>query len=138
MPFEIYVPLTLSGLGVLAVALCLYLFVTVKAQMRALERCMRREREELEAQVRVALEAAGDGREALREIEQAVEELREANAARPPTAPPRPGINLNVRSQVLRRHRQGEQPVEIARSLGLPQTEVDLLLKVNRLMMETP
>ena len=44
--------------------------------------------------------------------------------------PPRSGLNLNKRSQVIRMSRRGEQAEKIAASLNLPQREVELLLKV--------
>ncbi len=47
-----------------------------------------------------------------------------------PPIPPRSGLNLNKRSQVIRMSRRGEQAEKIAASLNLPQREVELLLKV--------
>jgi DNA-binding NarL/FixJ family response regulator len=41
-------------------------------------------------------------------------------------------MNTSRRSQVLRMHRRGERPEQIAAALGLPQNEVDLLLKLQR------
>jgi hypothetical protein len=48
---------------------------------------------------------------------------------------PRPGLNLSKRTQALRMHRQGEPPDQIATSLELPLQEVDLLLKVHRIVI---
>jgi hypothetical protein len=50
-------------------------------------------------------------------------------------AAPRAGMNLNKRSQVLRLHRQGEAPERIAATLDIPRQEVDLLIKVHRIVM---
>ena len=47
----------------------------------------------------------------------------------------RPGMNLSKRSQVLRMHRRGESPDQIATSLEVPRQEVELLLKVHRIVM---
>jgi hypothetical protein len=44
-------------------------------------------------------------------------------------ARPRPGFNLNQRSQALRMHRRGETREPIARSLGIPLQEVDLSIQ---------
>ena len=44
--------------------------------------------------------------------------------------PPKSGLNLNKRSQVIRMSRRGEQAEKIAASLNLPQREVELLLKI--------
>lgn len=45
------------------------------------------------------------------------------------------GLNLGKRSQVLRLHRSGDSPAQIAAALGVPQQEVELLLKVQRIML---
>ena len=49
---------------------------------------------------------------------------------------PKPGLNLSKRSQALRMHRRGEAPEQIAEALELPLQEVDLLLKVHRIVIE--
>lgn len=48
---------------------------------------------------------------------------------------PRPSLNLAKRTQALRMHRHGEPDVEIARKLDLPRQEVDLLLKVHKIVI---
>ena len=50
-------------------------------------------------------------------------------------AAPRSGLNLSKRSQVLRMHRNGEAPDRIAAALAIPQQEVDLLIKVHRIVI---
>jgi hypothetical protein len=59
----------------------------------------------------------------------------------PPVAPspglPKPGINLCKRSQALRMHRRGEGADQIASALELPRQEVDLLLKVHRIVLSS-
>jgi hypothetical protein len=50
---------------------------------------------------------------------------------------PRPCLNLSKRSQALRLHRRGESPEKIAAELQLPRQEVDLLLKVHRIVLST-
>jgi hypothetical protein len=47
----------------------------------------------------------------------------------------RPALNLTKRSQALRMHRQGDPPDQIAAALDLPRQEVDLLLKVHRIVL---
>jgi hypothetical protein len=49
---------------------------------------------------------------------------------------PRSGFNLNKRSQVLRLHRRGDGTDQIAGALEIPRGEVDLLLKVHRIVMD--
>jgi hypothetical protein len=45
------------------------------------------------------------------------------------------GVNSTLRSKVLKMHRLGQSPERIAGSLRLPQGEVDLLVKVHRIVM---
>jgi hypothetical protein len=47
----------------------------------------------------------------------------------------RPSLNLSKRSQALRMHRQGQPPEQIARTLEIPRQEVELLLKVHRIVL---
>jgi hypothetical protein len=48
---------------------------------------------------------------------------------------PKPGMNVVKRAQALRLHRRGDAPADIAAALELPRQEVDLLLKVHRIVM---
>jgi hypothetical protein len=50
-------------------------------------------------------------------------------------ASPRPGLNLSKRSQALRMHRRGDPPDQIAVALDIPLQEVDLLMKVHRILI---
>ena len=50
-------------------------------------------------------------------------------------AQPKPGLNLNKRSHALRLFRRGEGAEQIATALELPRQEVDLLLKVHRIVI---
>ena len=56
-----------------------------------------------------------------------------SNGAQIPTL--RAGLNLSKRSQALRLYRQGEAPDRIAAALEVPLQEVDLLLKVHRIVI---
>jgi hypothetical protein len=59
----------------------------------------------------------------------------------PPVAPPpglpKPGLNLSKRSHALRMHRRGEAAEQIAAALDLPRQEVELLLKVHRIVLSS-
>jgi hypothetical protein len=48
----------------------------------------------------------------------------------------RSGMNLNKRTQALRQFRLGQAPGDIAKSLDMPKMEVDLLLKVHRIVSQ--
>jgi hypothetical protein len=64
-----------------------------------------------------------------------LQEIRREAASATAPALPRPGLNLSKRSQALHMHRRGAAPVEIASALGVPLQEVDLLLKVHRIVI---
>ena len=49
--------------------------------------------------------------------------------------PPKPALNLTRRSQALRMYRRGDPPEQIASMLDVPRQEVDLLIKVHRIVM---
>jgi hypothetical protein len=92
---------------------------------------------------RRALVQAGQLGETVQAIERALEalaeevrELRQYPAAAVSSdGIPKPGLNLNRRSQALRMHRRGEASEQIAANLGVPRQEVDLLLKIHRIVM---
>jgi hypothetical protein len=50
---------------------------------------------------------------------------------------PRPALNLDKRSQALRLHRRGESPPQIAAMLEIPLQELELLLKVHRIVLRS-
>jgi hypothetical protein len=71
----------------------------------------------------------------LETLEHELVELRRVGAPAPIS--PRAGLNLDKRSQVLRMHRRGEQPARIAAFLEVPQPEVELLIKVHRIVLSS-
>lgn len=107
----------------LGLSLCTFLFVTVKHDIQRAKRSCDRERAELLQEVR-RLQAEIEG------IQGRLAETEEKLAGIPRIQPPQPGMNISRRSQILRLHRRGERPEQIAAALGLPQGEVDLLLKL--------
>ena len=119
-PLAPYVGLTL----VLVLSLCL--FLQVKVEMRRQAKKWAEERTALQV-ANLALRGALD--DLRREPEAAV-----ARAAEPP--PRAAALNLTRRSQVLRLYHRGEMPEQIAAALGVPLNEVDLLLKVNKMVNE--
>jgi len=62
-----------------------------------------------------------------------VRELQAQPSARP--GPMKPGLNLSKRSQALRMHRKGETAEQIASALEIPPQEVELLIKVQRIVL---
>ena len=79
-----------------------------------------------------------DLRDAVTALAAQVHELqRTPGGAALDPALPRPGLNLSKRSQALRLHRRGESAEKIATELQVPRQEVDLLLKVHRIVLST-
>jgi hypothetical protein len=106
----------------------LYLFVTLKVEIRsAHQRC-------IEADKCLDLDLT-QAKNRLAEIEQQFRDSEEQRSAGPSPASPPWAINLSKRSQVLRMYRRGDTPQQISSALQIPQKEVDLLVKVHRIVV---
>jgi hypothetical protein len=82
--------------------------------------------------------AGAELRHALETLAAQVHELRSLPPAVPgDPAAARPGLNLSKRSQALRMHRRGESAEQIAGALQVPRQEVDLLVKVHRIVLSS-
>ena len=110
-------------------SLCLYLFFSLKAEIRAQDK----RRQEGQAAVTAAI---AEVRTALDEVRTEVREVQEQTGMLVPPAPSKSGLNLSKRGQVLQMYRRGQAPEQIAASLGLPLTEIDLLIKVHQIVLE--
>ena len=64
-----------------------------------------------------------------------IEDLQHQPPPAAAAAAPRTGLNLCKRSQALRMHRKGDPPERIAAALEVPLQEVDLLIKVHRIVL---
>jgi hypothetical protein len=71
----------------------------------------------------------------LEEMRTLVQEANERAGVLVAPTPPRSGFNLSKRSQVLRMSRLGERSENIAVALSLPKKEVELLLKVQKIVL---
>jgi hypothetical protein len=69
------------------------------------------------------------------ELEQTDNSLAQGAAASGAAAPTGSGVNNTLRSKVLKMHRLGQTPDRIAGTLRVPKGEVDLLVKVHRIVM---
>ena len=124
-----YIQLILPYLLIaVVIGLSLALFVLVKADVRRYGSEWEREREsllehqrELKTQI-VALETA------MREQEQRAESISAVTIS----SAVRPGMNLQRRAQILRLAKRGDNPQQIATTVGMPQNEVELLLKLHQ------
>lgn len=119
--------------GLLAAALvaCIYLFVLGKRDLRAAGKRWAQRQETAQAEVqklRVELDAM---RERVRETEESAGLLV-------PPPPALSGLNLGKRSQAIRMFRRGEKPGQIAAALHVPEREIELLIKVHRIVLSAP
>ena len=124
--------LVLYALLAVGLGLCLHLFVTLKVELRAESRRRLADRQQI-------LKLEGALREAhlgLERLEGDLREVEQQTGMLVAPAPPRSGLNLNKRTQVLRMHRAGQDGAGIAASLGLPRAEVDLLIKVHGIVLD--
>jgi hypothetical protein len=74
-------------------------------------------------------------RETLDSLSAQVRDLPQHSLTVTTSSPPKSGLNMNKRSQVLRMQRRGDAPEQIAIALEVPLQEVDLLLKVQRIVL---
>lgn len=117
------IPLAPYGLTAFAFFACLFLALSTDSKLRRLKATWGRQQ-------------ASDGK-IVRELEIRVAELSERlRDAEDRTGmlvapvPPKSGLNVNKRTEVLRLSRRGEQAENIVALLGVPRREVELLLKV--------
>lgn len=125
-PLVLYVLLA-AGLG-----LCLSLFVSLKTEARGLlRRCV-----ETGRQVQSLEGALDEARDAIKTLAADLQAVERQTGMLVEPAPARSGLNLSKRTQILRMHRSGLDNGGIASSLSLPRSEVDLLIKVHRMVIE--
>ncbi|MGC9970437.1 MAG: hypothetical protein ABSE56_07590 [Bryobacteraceae bacterium] len=120
-------PIVFYALMALCLGLCLDLFVALKREIRA----GRRRQEAFGAAIGQLSAKIGELREKVLE-----NEARAAVLVAP--TPLRSGVNLSTRSQALRMFRRGATNQQIAAALGVPEKEVELLLKVQQMALDAP
>jgi hypothetical protein len=123
LPFAMLCGLALAGLA----ASLFGLFWTQRAVRAAANRADARH-----AESEAAIEAIRN------EVESCTRQLHEIRQEPPRTAAlslPKAGLNVSKRSQALRMHRRGDTPEQVATTLGVPLQEIELLLKVHRIVI---
>ena len=123
-------PLTYYGMLAVGLVLCLYLFVSAKMENAQLRR-------KLEAQQLQSQDLFGEFRKTLGNLAQSLKD-HEQDEERASPMPAMPGISINLtkRTQALRMYRRGDSSEQIASVLRMPRDEVDLLLKVQKALVE--
>jgi hypothetical protein len=114
-------PLAIYGAMALTMVSCLTLFLSFKFEVRQVRRHGEASKESLVSQVREMESSMGN-------LQEKVEDI----GGRPALGTP--AMNLNRRVQVLRMHRRGESLETIAAALSTPRNEVELLIRVQRMM----
>jgi hypothetical protein len=123
---QIVIAILTLALITIAFGLCGYLFLTLKRELYSLDQ--RREHDASAAQFAIDLL-----RKQIGELEQGISAL----PAHAPWPPPGNGINLNKRTQALKMMRLGEGPEHIAAALSLPRNEIELLAKVQQMLIDS-
>src|ERR1700687_5055003 len=112
-------PYALVAAGSIA---CLFVFLTLKQEIRSLK-------SRLDRQQAGEVAAAWNLKVRFEEITLRLRDSEERAGVLVAPEPARSGLNLTKRSQVIRMSRRGERAENIAASLSLPRWEVDLLLR---------
>jgi hypothetical protein len=120
----------LCALALTAAAASLFALFYAKALVREANR----RTSDLQSQLENALQASQSG---LEELSTEVRDLRREPGVAVSPGMPRPGFNLTTRSQVLRLHRRGETAQQIAKVMAVPRQEVELLLKVHGIVLDS-
>jgi DNA-binding NarL/FixJ family response regulator len=109
-----------------ALSACVYLFFTLKRGIDSAQR-------KAAADLHHLTEELQTMRTRISEME---EEMTAASAGKNSLQPPR-SINVAKRTQALRMLRRGDSPERIAAAMGLSPREVQLLVKVHKLVADT-
>ncbi|MGE5487969.1 MAG: hypothetical protein ACM3ZB_09145 [bacterium] len=107
---------------------CLVLLVALMRGARRAAASLEDERTETDARIETLKLRLSDAESRLAELEE------DAGVLVPPE-PPRSGMNLARRSEALRRLRKGESPANIAASMGIALGELELLAKVQKMLL---
>ncbi|MBS1824270.1 MAG: hypothetical protein JST93_03030 [Acidobacteria bacterium] len=115
----------LAGLGGLGIAL--FLFLAMRRMQADFQSRWNKRQQALQSEL-------GRTRSLLQELAQRVEEAeRRAEVSGTPQSGLK-GINLNRRTQAMRMFRRGETAAQVASSLGIPQCQTELLMKVHKIL----
>jgi len=109
--------------------LCLFFFLCLDAEIRVLKR-------RASGPSKNVASALPELTAKLEELGSRIQDAEERIGFQILPPAPRASFNLNKRTQVIRMSRRGERVENIAASLSIPRKEVELLLKVHRLVLD--
>jgi hypothetical protein len=118
----------LCGLVLAAVATSFFSLFRSKAMIRSANDRVRDAQTQFEQEIE-AVRQTVDG------LAAQVQDVQQQSRVMVAPGLPKPGLNLTKRSQALRMHRRGDSPDLIAATLEVPLQEVDLLIKVHRIVL---
>jgi hypothetical protein len=118
----------LCGLALAAVATSLFAIFGSKAMIRSANDRVRDAQTHFEEGIQAM-------RQTVETLAAQVEEVQQQSRVMVAPGLPKLGLNLTRRSQALRMHRRGDSPDQIAATLEIPLQEVDLLIKVHRIVL---
>lgn len=111
-------------------SICVAIFISLKKELHGLTHRVKEQQREIDNLEQRLTAQVNEMRASLHDIEE------NSGVLVPPT-PPRSGFNLSKRSQAMRMSRRGEDPINIAAALSVPRKEVELLLKVQKIILST-
>ncbi|MGI8742881.1 MAG: hypothetical protein ACR2NN_09990 [Bryobacteraceae bacterium] len=123
-----FIPWAPFALFTCALTLCLFTFQSFKQETRALKREVM-EKQTVRERTIQALQADVEA------LKRGLREAEDRAGLLVAPAAPRSGFNISKRSQALRMSRLGENSENISAALSLPRREVDLLLKVQKIVI---
>jgi|GEM_PF-1418839 len=109
-------------------AACVILLAALLRRLRRAAERLEQERSAVESRLQTVLSRLAD-------MEARVAELEEDAGVLVPPEPPRSGLNLARRREALSRLRRGESPAHVALAMGLPAGELELLGKVQKMLL---
>jgi hypothetical protein len=118
-------PVATYALIAIGLGLCLFLFASLKRDLHSSEARAGKKLAALTADWEAKMEG----------LDERWKELSQVSNLLIAPPPPRSGLNVSKRSLALQMHRRGAEPPEIAAALALPQNEVELLVKVQRIAL---
>ena len=104
---------------------CLFLFRSMRREIRAVELRSAKELDTFAIECRMRLES----------MERQCAEALDRSQQLVPPIPPRSGLNLNKRSHALDMLRRGDSVDRIATVLAVPRGEIELLVKMQRIAL---
>jgi len=126
---SLLLPLALVfGLALGAVAVSFFAFFRAKAMTGAASHRMHDAQTQFEGETQAL-------RQTVETLAAQVQGLHQQQRVAAAPVLPKPGLNLSKRSQALRMNRRGDAPDRIATAPDIPLREVELLIKVHRIVI---